>query len=67
MKNFLWDHLRSAEFRGRGITSAPFVDNLLEEHDSGRRDNAHWLWGLLMLELWFREANVQKGHVTSRS
>jgi asparagine synthase (glutamine-hydrolysing) len=65
LKSFLWDHLRSAEFRGRGITSAGFVDHLLEEHDRGRRDNSHWLWMLLMLELWFREANVQQGHAAS--
>jgi asparagine synthase (glutamine-hydrolysing) len=58
LKNFLWDHLRSAEFRGREITSAAFVDHLLEEHDRGRRNNSHWLWMLLMLELWFRESKV---------
>jgi hypothetical protein len=28
---------------------------MLAEHDNGRRDNSHWLWSLLMLELWFRE------------
>jgi len=59
LKNFLWDHLRSAEFRGREITSVAFVDHLLEEHDRGRRDNSHWLWMLLMLELWFRESKVR--------
>ena len=31
------------------------MKTLLEEHDSGRRDNSHWLWTLLMLELWFRQ------------
>jgi hypothetical protein len=30
-----------------------FVRSLLREHDSGRRDNSHYLWALLMLEMWF--------------
>ena len=54
LKEFLWDHLTSSTFVRRGIASGPFVRQLLEEHDSGRRDNFHWLWTLLMLELWFR-------------
>jgi hypothetical protein len=31
---------------------------MLREHDSGRRDNSHWLWSLLMLELWFRQLDA---------
>ena len=48
------DHLTSRRFLDRGMVSPPFVSHLLKEHDSGRRDNSHWLWMLLMLELWFR-------------
>jgi asparagine synthase (glutamine-hydrolysing) len=55
LREFLWDHLTSAAFLNRGIVRAPFVRELLEEHGRGRRDNSHWLWMLLMLELWFRE------------
>jgi asparagine synthase (glutamine-hydrolysing) len=54
LRAFLHDHLTSAEFLGRNIVSPPFVRHMLDEHDSGRRDNSHWLWSLLMLELWFR-------------
>ncbi len=54
LKEFLWDHLTGSTFVRRGIASGPFVRQLLEEHDSGRRNNFHWLWTLLMLELWFR-------------
>jgi asparagine synthase (glutamine-hydrolysing) len=55
LRTFLWDHLTSASFAGRGIVSAAFVEQMLREHDSGRRDNSHWLWSLLTLELWFRQ------------
>jgi hypothetical protein len=51
--------LTSASFAGRGIVSPAFVEQMLREHDSGRRDNSHWLWSLLMLELWFRQLDAQ--------
>ena len=60
LRDFLWDHLRSGSFTGRGIVSPAFVDRMLREHDSGRRDNATWLWSLLMLELWFRQLDAQR-------
>jgi len=59
LREFLWDHMSSASFLGRGIVSPPFVRHLLEEHARGRRDNYHWLWRLLMLELWFRQFQDQ--------
>jgi asparagine synthase (glutamine-hydrolysing) len=54
LRPMLWDHLTSRTFLERGMISERFVRHLLSEHDSGRRDNSHWLWMLLMLELWFR-------------
>jgi asparagine synthase (glutamine-hydrolysing) len=55
LRGFVRDHLTSAAFRGRGIASRSFVEQLLDEHDRVRRDNSLWLWELLMLEMWFRE------------
>jgi asparagine synthase (glutamine-hydrolysing) len=55
LRDFLWDHLTSRKFLDRGIVQEPFMRTLLTEHDSGRRDNYHWLWSVLMLELWFRQ------------
>ena len=55
LREMLWDHLTSQRFIGRGIAAQPFVRHLLEEHQSGRRDNNQWLWSLLMLELWFQK------------
>ncbi|MEP7351637.1 MAG: asparagine synthase (glutamine-hydrolyzing) [Acidobacteriota bacterium] len=55
LRDMLRDVLLSAKFLGRGIVNPAFVRTLLEEHDSGRRNNSHWLWSLLMVELWFRE------------
>lgn len=54
LRDFLHDHLTSKRFRERGFTDPVFLGALLDEHQSGRRDNSPWLWSLLMLELWFR-------------
>jgi asparagine synthase (glutamine-hydrolysing) len=39
---------------GRGLFRPEAVETLIDDHVAGRRDNAYKLWGLLMLELWFR-------------
>ncbi len=55
LRELAWDLLTGSRFLGRGIVNAPFVRSLLEEHQRSRRDNSHWMWSLLMLELWFED------------
>ncbi len=62
LRDFLWDHLGSSGLASRGIVSPGFLKQLLDEHDSGRRNNTHWLWMLLMAELWLRQQE-QTGRV----
>ena len=59
LRSFVWDHLTSRSFLDRDIVSESFVRDLLREHDSQRRNNYNWLWMLLMLELWFRQADTE--------
>lgn len=40
---------------GRGLFRGEAVRLLVEEHVAGAKDHAYRLWGLMMLELWFRE------------
>jgi len=56
LREFAWDHLTSASFLGRGLISPAFLRRLLQEHEQKRRDNTAYLWMLLMLELWFSDA-----------
>jgi asparagine synthase (glutamine-hydrolysing) len=62
LRNMLWDHLNSQRFFDRGIASPKFVRHLLNEHQSGRRDNRTWLWALLVLEMWFRAFESHPAH-----
>ncbi len=55
LKTFLLDHLSNARAAAAGLVDQAVVTELLSSHQSGRRDNAHQLWTLLMLELWHRE------------
>src|SRR5262245_34102550 len=49
------DVLRSPRTRQRGYFKAGFVDRLLQEHLSGRRDHTLRMWQLLVFELWHRQ------------
>lgn len=53
LREFLQDHLSSSRFLRRDLVSPPFLRELIREHEAMRRDNSHWLWALLVLELWF--------------
>ncbi len=48
------DALQSARARQRGYFNPRFIDRLVAEHLTGRRDHASRLWPLLMFELWHR-------------
>ena len=61
LREMLHDALLSKRLAERGIVSPRFVRDLLSEHDRGRRNNYHWLWVLLLLELWFRHTESRSG------
>ncbi len=54
LKPFLVAVLRDARTLQRGYFNRGAVEGLLDEHFRGRRDHSHFLWRILMLELWHR-------------
>jgi asparagine synthase (glutamine-hydrolysing) len=54
LREIAHDLLLSERARRRGYFSTDTVRSLWEAHQSGRRDHAHRLWALMMLELWQR-------------
>jgi asparagine synthase (glutamine-hydrolysing) len=55
LRPLLEDTLLSARSLDRGYFRPQAVRDLVEEHVSRRTDRSAHIWGLLMLELWFRE------------
>lgn len=54
LRELVHDLLLSKRFSERGIAHPEYVEMMLEEHCGGVRQHHTRLWGLLMLELWFR-------------
>jgi asparagine synthase (glutamine-hydrolysing) len=61
LRELATDTLTGKKFLERGIVEPDFVRYLLEEHASGRRNNHHQIYGLLMLELWLRNVEEPAG------
>jgi asparagine synthase (glutamine-hydrolysing) len=55
MREVFGDVLRSSAARQRGYFNAPFVERILDEHLSGKRDHSLRLWQLVVFELWHRQ------------
>jgi asparagine synthase (glutamine-hydrolysing) len=53
LRELVHDSVLGRKFLDRGIVSPDFAHYLVEEHESGRRNNYHQMYALLMLELWF--------------
>jgi asparagine synthase (glutamine-hydrolysing) len=55
LRDYLYDHLRSADSLTRGYYNTSALDRVLEEHTSGVQTHDKLLWTLLTLEIWHRQ------------
>jgi len=53
LRELVHDSVLGKKFLDRDIVSPDFARYLIDEHESGRRNNCHQIYALLMLELWF--------------
>ena len=60
LKSYLFGILLSDNARIRKIFNMEYVRKLVRQHVEGKRDYSHYLWLLLMLELWFLEFEKQE-------
>jgi asparagine synthase (glutamine-hydrolysing) len=58
MKDFLNDVLFDSRSSQRGYFRKPYLQMLVQEHASGRRDHSYLLWSLLGLEIWHRNSGL---------
>jgi asparagine synthase (glutamine-hydrolysing) len=70
LRPLLEDTLLSSRSLSRGYFRPEAVQALVNEHVTRRADRTSHIWGLLMLELWFRElvdAPIAAGHVSTHT
>ncbi len=54
LKEYIKEILLDKKSTKRGYFNHKYVEQMIEEHISGRRDHGYRLWALLMFELWHR-------------
>ncbi|HYY62725.1 MAG TPA: asparagine synthase (glutamine-hydrolyzing) [Burkholderiales bacterium] len=55
MRDYLYDHLRSADSLTRRYYNTAVLDRVLDEHTHGVQTHDKLLWTLLTLEIWHRQ------------
>jgi asparagine synthase (glutamine-hydrolysing) len=55
MREYLYDHLRSADSLTRSYYDTAVLDRILDEHTQGVQTHDKLLWTLLTLEIWHRQ------------
>jgi asparagine synthase (glutamine-hydrolysing) len=55
MRDYLCDHLRSADSLTRSYYNTAVLDRILDEHTRGVQTHDKLLWTLLNLEIWHRQ------------
>jgi asparagine synthase (glutamine-hydrolysing) len=54
LKDYVRDVLLSPQALRRGYFKEEALRQLIDEHQSGKRDHGHRLWALLTFEIWHR-------------
>lgn len=52
LKDWAGDLLSTERLRRQGLFDASRVEQAFAEHQEGRRNNAYWLWNVLMVQAW---------------
>ena len=55
LRDYLFDHLRSADSLTRSYYDPTMLDRVLDEHTQGLQTHDKLLWTLLTLEIWHRQ------------
>ena len=55
VQKFILDLLLDDKLRKRGLFQKKYIQKLVEDHLTKRRNNSHRLWSLAVLEMWLQE------------
>ena len=52
LKDYVYQVLSDEQIKEMGYFKRDFINKLMSDHLSGRKDNGYQIWGLLTLSLW---------------
>jgi asparagine synthase (glutamine-hydrolysing) len=55
LKKFIDDYLSKESIEKRGLFNFEYIQKILSEHESNKRDRSLFIWSLIVLEEWFRQ------------
>ena len=55
LKGLLFETFEKKKIEGEGIFRHSFIENLLKEHISGKRDHGRAIWSLFVFEMWYNK------------
>jgi asparagine synthase (glutamine-hydrolysing) len=58
LRDFVRDVLFDSRAMQRGYFRADYLETLVREHSTGRRNHGYLLWSLMAFELWHRQAGL---------
>jgi len=53
--NFINDYLSKESVEKRGLFNYEYIQEILYEHNTNKRDRSLYIWALIVLEEWFRQ------------
>ena len=54
LKNFIDDYLSKESVEKRGLFNYNYIQKIVYEHNTNKRDRSLYIWALIVLEEWFR-------------
>jgi len=55
LKIFINDYLSQESVEKRGLFNYSYIQEILYEHNTNKRDRSLYIWALIVLEEWFRQ------------
>ena len=55
VKEFIMSYVSEETLKKRGLFKPAFVEKMIKQHNSKRRNNSHRIWALAVLEMWMQE------------
>jgi asparagine synthase (glutamine-hydrolysing) len=52
LKDWAYDHIAPSKIRADGLLNAELIERRWQQHQSGEHNWQHWLWNVVMFQVW---------------